>query len=77
MVVGFTKRDKIVDVAVGIVAGDAAIQPKHLFNSQIIAKSILEVFTPQSGVASLDFAEQAFFGGEHEPAAVYIDAAAF
>ena len=64
------RRDKagdVVHVAVRIVAGDAAIEPEHLVDAEIIVKSLLQLLAADAGIALLHFAEQALLGGEQNP----------
>jgi hypothetical protein len=72
----------VVDVAVGVVAGAAFVEPENLFNAQVGVEGLLEVlagggFVAEAGVALLDVAEEALFGGEQEAGSVGVDAAAF
>jgi hypothetical protein len=64
IVVRPTKRRDVVDVAVGVVAGDAAIQPDDLIDAEIIVKGLLQLLAAHAGIALLDLAQQAFLGGE-------------
>ena len=72
----------VVDVAVGVVAGAAFVEPEGLFDAEVVVEGLLEVlagfgFVAEAGVALLDFGEEALFGGEEEAGAVGVDAAAF
>jgi len=72
----------VVDVAVGVVAGAALVEPENLFDAEVVVEGLLEVlagfgFGAQAGVALLNFGEEALFGGEEEAGAVGVDAAAF
>ena len=65
-------------MAVRVVAGDAFLQPDGLTDAEKIGKVLFEFRAPQTGIANLHrLAEQAFFGGQQEAAAIHIDAAAF
>ncbi len=51
----------VVDVAVGVVAGAALVEPESFFDAQIIVEGLLEVFAgfgfvAEAGVAFLDLA---------------------
>jgi len=67
----------VVDVAVGVVAGDAAVEPEDLVNAEVVGENLLKLLTGESGVALLDLAEEALFGGEQDALAVGVDGAAF
>ncbi len=72
----------VVDVAVGVVAGAAFVEPEDLFDAEVLVEGLLEAlagfgFVAEAGVALLDFAEEALFGGEEEAGAVGVDASAF
>ena len=67
----------VVHVAVGIVAGDAAIEPEHLIDAEIIVKDLLQLLAADAGIALLHLAEQALFRGEQDARAVGVDGAAF
>jgi hypothetical protein len=67
----------VVDVAVGIVAGDAAIEPDHLIDAEKIVKGLLQLRAADAGIALLYLAEQALLGGEQNARAVGVDGAAF
>ncbi len=72
----------VVDVAVGVVAGAAFVEPEDLFDAEVVVEGLLEVmaglvFGAEAGVALLDLGEEALFGGEEEACAVGVDAAAF
>ena len=44
------KTGKIVDVAVGVVAGDAVAEPENLTNAEIIAKTLFDFAAAQIGI---------------------------
>ena len=67
----------VVDVAVGIVAGAAAVEPEDLLDAEVFAEGGFELLAGDAGVALLDFGEEALFGGDEGACAVDIDAAAF
>ena len=77
MVSGATKRRDVVDVAVGVVAGDAAAEPEDLVDAQIVVKDPLQLLAAHAGVALLHFAQQALLGGEQHSLAIGIDRPAF
>ena len=52
-------------------------EPEHLVDAEVVAEDSLELLAADAGVALLDLAEQAFFGGEQDPCAVDVDGAAF
>ena len=66
---------QIVDVPVGVVAGDAVAEPQHLAHAQVLAEHALQLLARDAGVARLDRAQQALLGGQQRPAAVDVDAA--
>ncbi len=66
----------VVDVAVRVVAGNAALQPDDLLDAKIIGKNFFHVLARESRVALLHIAEQAFFGGDQCAASIDVDAAA-
>ena len=81
LVFGYEAGD-VVDVAVGVVAGAALVEPEDLFDAEVVVEGPFEVlagfgFGAEAGVALLDFGEEALFGGEEEAGAVGVDAAAF
>ena len=53
----------VVDVAVSVVTHNAAAQPDHGFNSQVISEDFFVIFVTHAGIALLLGAEQAFFRG--------------
>jgi hypothetical protein len=72
----------VVDVAVGVVAGAALVEPEDFFDAEVGLKGLFEVFSgfgfgAEAGVAFLNFGEEALLSGEEEAGAVGIDAAAF
>ena len=68
---------KVIGVAVGVIAGDSIFQPKNICDAKVFAKNVGVIVFGESGIAFLNFAEQAFFGGEKRSTAVHVDAAAF
>ena len=58
------KSSNVVNMAVGIVAGDAAIEPDGLVDAQIVVKDALKFRAADAGVTLLHLAQQALFGGE-------------
>jgi hypothetical protein len=68
---------EIVDVAVGIVAGDTVAEPENVGGTEIIAQDIFDFGAGHPGIARLDRAEEALFGGEQGAAAIHVNAAAF
>ena len=75
--IGADEAGDVVDVAVGVVAGDAAVHPEHLVDAEVVAEDALQLIAAEAGVALLDLAEQALFGGEQDAGSVGVDAAAF
>jgi hypothetical protein len=68
----------VVDVAVGVVSGDASSEPEHVGGAQPRPEGRLEALAPQAGVANLPPGREiALFCGEHRPAAVHVDTAPF
>jgi len=72
----------VVDVAVGVVAGAALVEPENFFDAEVVVEGSFEVlasfgFGAEAGVAFLNFGEETFFGGEEEAGTVGVDAAAF
>ena len=77
IVVGADEAGDVVDVAVGVVAGDAAAEPDDLLDAEIVVEGPLKLLAADAGVALLHFAEQALFGGQQDALAVGVDGAAF
>ena len=75
---GVHESADVVDVAVGVVAGDPAPEPEHVGDAQPVAHGRLEALAPQAGVADLlPGGEVALLGREQRAPAVDLDAAAF
>ena len=74
---GRDEAGNVVHVAVRVVAGDAATQPDHLIDAEIIVKGALQLLAAHAGIALLHLAQQAFFGGEQNSRAVHVDRSAF
>ena len=72
---GHKARD-VVNVAVGIVAGDAAVQPDHVYDAEIIVERSFDLLARKPGVALLHFAQQAFLGRQQNAFAIRIDRSA-
>jgi len=68
---------KIVDVAVSVVAEDAASQPNGVRRAEVVGEGLLVVNPGHVGIALLLFAKQAFFGGEDCAFTIDVDRAAF
>ncbi len=64
-------------MAVGVVAGDAAIEPEHLIDPEKIVEDLLKAFAADAGIALLHFTEQALFRREQDAVAIGVDGAAF
>ena len=80
MVTTVSFRDEageVVDVAVGVVAEDAAPQPDGVRRAQVVGKGLFVVHARHVRIALLHLAEQAFFGGEDGARAVDVDRSAF
>ena len=78
MLVGCDEAGDVVDVAVGVVAGAAAVEPDGLVDAEVFAEGLFELLAwMTAGVALLDFGEEALFGGEEDAGAVDVDGAAF
>ena len=67
----------VVDVAVGVVAGDSAAKPDDLLDAEIVVEGALKLLAADAGVPLLHFAEQAFFSCQQDPLAVGVDGTAF
>src|SRR5262249_31529691 len=67
---------QVVDVAVRVVAGDAASEPEDLPDAEVAAEDVLELGAREPWVSRLDRAQQALLGREERAAAVHVDAAA-
>jgi len=75
---GIDETAEIVDVAVGVVAGDAAAEPENVFGAEKAAERRFNLRARKTGVAHLNARmEQAFLRGEQSAAAVDVNAAAF
>src|SRR6266849_647348 len=70
------EASEIIDVAVGVVAGDAGAEPDHVLDSQIIRENLFVVGSLHGGIAWLDLAKQALFGSQKSALAVDLDGAA-
>ena len=64
-------------MAVGVVAGDAAVQPEGFRHAQERAEDGLVVGAVERRVAVLRRAQQALFRRQHQAGPVHVDAAAF
>ena len=67
----------VVDVAVGVVAGTAAVEPEDVVDAEVAIEGGFQLLTGDAGVAGLDRGEETFFGGEEGAFAVGVDGAAF
>ena len=72
----------VVDVAVGVVAGAAAVEPERLMDAEVVVEGAFELGAglfrrAEAGVALLDLGEEALLGGEEDAGAVDVDGAAF
>lgn len=74
---GGDEAGDVVDVAVRVVAGAAAVEPEGLVDAEVVVEGLLELLAADAGIALLDFREEAFFGGEQDACAVHVDGAAF
>src|ERR1019366_6607394 len=73
------RRDEtgdIVNVPMGVVAGDAAVQPDHFLHPQIVGENLFHLLTRNSRIALLHVAQQALLGGDERPASIDVDASA-
>jgi hypothetical protein len=75
--IGVGEAGEVVDVAVGVVARDAAVEPDGALDAEPAFEEGFVLFAGEAGVALLDGAEEALFGGEEETLAVDVDGAAF
>jgi hypothetical protein len=75
--VGGHETGNVVHVAVSVVALDAMAQPDDFFHAQVIGEELLQFLPGDSGIALLHFAQEALFGGQHQAAAIHVNAAAF
>ena len=73
---GIGEAGEIVNVSMSIVSGDAAFQPENIRYAKIIAEELFVIAFFEAGIAFLNPALQAFFGGEERAAAVDVDGAA-
>jgi hypothetical protein len=76
------KASDVVDVAVGIVAGAAAVQPEGLLDAEVVVEGLFEQSAGLFGVAEarvalLDWTQKTFLCGEQAAGAVGVDGAAF
>ena len=53
IVYGTHETSDVVYVAVGIVAGDAAIHPQHLVDAEVVVEDALQIFAAEAGIALL------------------------
>jgi hypothetical protein len=75
--IGACEAGEVVDMAVGVIAGDAAVEPEGARNAEPAFEEGFILFAAEAGIAFLDRAEEALFGGEEEALAVDVDGAAF
>src|SRR3989449_4524625 len=73
----YTTLFRSIHMAVGIIAGDAVLEPQDVFGAQVVAEDLAQVLAAEPRVASLHGTEEAFFGGEQSSAAVDVDTSAF
>ena len=71
---GSGEAGEVVDVPVRLVVVDAAAQPYHHVNPEMVAQQLLDLAAPETGVAVL--VQQAFLGGEQRALPVHVDRAA-
>ena len=75
--VGSNEARDVVDVAVGVVAGAAAMQPESLADAEVIVKGLFQLLARDARVALLNLREQALFGCDENAFAVDVDRSAF
>src|SRR5690349_342054 len=75
--VGCDEARYIVDMAVSVVPGDAAAEPDHVGDAEIVAKYLVVIFCLHRWIAMLGGAEQAFFSREQGAKAIGVNGAAF
>ena len=75
--VGADEAGDVIDVSVGIVAGDAAVEPDYFADPQVVGEDGFEAAAVEAGIARLLATQQALLGGEHGSVAVHVNAAAF
>ena len=64
-------------MAVGVVAGDAAAQPKNVRHAEIFKEDLFVVRAAKPRIAFLRFTEQTFLGSKKRTEAIHFNAAAF
>jgi len=74
---GRNEARDVVDVAVRVVASDAAVEPENLIDAEKIVEGLFELGAADAGVALLHFAQQTLLGGEQDALAVGVDGTAF
>ncbi len=57
------KAGQVVNMAVRIVAGDAAVEPQDFFDAKIISQHFFQILPGQTGITLLKRTEQAFLRG--------------
>ncbi len=75
--VGRDKAGDVVDVAVGVVADDAAVEPQDVVDTKVVVENGFQLLLAHAGVALLDFTEEAFLRGEENACAIGVNGAAF
>jgi hypothetical protein len=66
----------VVNVTVGVVTRNAAIEPQDLIDAQIVMKDLLKISAAQAWVPLLYFAQETLFGCEQYAGAIRVDGAA-
>ncbi len=77
IVVGADETRNVVHVAVGVVAGDAAIEPNDLIDAEKIRENLLQLLAAHARVALLHLAQQTFLGRQQSSRAIHVDRPAF
>ena len=70
------ETSKVVDVAMCVIAKDAASQPNHMRRAQVICKHFFVIFSRHARIALLHLAEQAFFRSKQRAQTIHIDRSA-
>ena len=71
------EASQVVDVAVSVIAENAASQPDGVRRAEVIGKRFFVVHACHVRIALLHLAQQAFFGGQNRTRAVDVNRSAF
>ena len=67
----------VVDVAVGVIAGAAAVEPDNLIDAEEVVEGGFELVASSARIALLNVRQEALFGGEKDSLPIRVDRSAF